>query len=214
MDRESLKFIAPATCLVSGPSQSGKTTWIVKVIQDAESLFTLPPQRVIYCYSEYSPKFAELPSHVELQQGFPDMKSLRADPSSHKLVILDDLMQEASKTSQLDSLATRGCHHLCVSLFILVQNAFYAGLRTCRLNSQYMCLFRNIADASQITTLQRQMFGGRSTALRDAYADATAEQHNYLLIDLHPRNYDPRLRLRSHIFPSETPILYLAKESA
>ena len=55
--------------------------------------------------------------------------------------------------------------------------------RTISLNSQYM-VFKNPRDASQMTTLAKQMYPGRVKFVQEPFADATATHYGYILVDL------------------------------
>ena len=46
----------PFTCLVSGMTQSGKSQWIEKLINSRPWKIEPPPEKIIYCYSEYQPE--------------------------------------------------------------------------------------------------------------------------------------------------------------
>ena len=52
LKEESLRFIVPFSMSVSGPSQSGKTEFIVKLVQQRQNLFTSEFSRIIYCQPE------------------------------------------------------------------------------------------------------------------------------------------------------------------
>ena len=75
--------------------------------------------------------------------------------------------------------------------------------RTISLNSQYMVIFKNPRDASQIANLAKQMYPGRGAFGQEAFADATASPYGYLLIDL-KQNTPDDMRLRTSILPDDT----------
>jgi len=55
-------------------------------------------------------------------------------------------MHETKGNDTLIKLFTRGCHHWNISVVQIVQNAFFEGLRTSRINTHYLVLFKNPAD--------------------------------------------------------------------
>lgn len=118
--------------------------------------------------------------------------------------MMDSLNKDDSKI--LTMLTTRGCHHLNISCMHLVQNAFF-GDRTFRINSQYTVLMKNPADQLQVSNLARQMFPKNTKYFHEAYEDACGKPHGYLLIDSHQETPD-HMRLRTHIFPGESTIVY------
>lgn len=157
------------------------------------------PEHVLYCYGEFQPSFAEFPN-VEFHNGLPDITSF--DGRKNVLLILDDLMNEANQN--VCEIFTKLSHHRNVSVIFVTQNLFHKNpcIRTMSLNSHYIVLFKNVRDASQIATLGRQMYPGKSKFVVEAYRDATEEPFSYLLIDLRP-DTDENYRLRAKIFPDD-----------
>jgi hypothetical protein len=105
------------------------------------------------------------------------------------------------KDSTLNQLFTRGSHHWNLSIIHIVQNAFFDGLRTSRINCQYLVLMKNPADKLQVRTLGRQIFPG-SKIFEEAFDDATYKPFCYLLADLNQTTPE-NLRLRTNIFPDD-----------
>ena len=124
------------------------------------------------------------------------------DGSKHSLVILDDLLHETNEI--VTKLFTRLSHHTNTSVIYITQNLFHAGkeTRTITLNAQYLVLFKNVRDKSQIAHLARQMYPGNARHMVEAYTDATGEPFTYLFIDLKP-NTDEKHRLKACIFPDD-----------
>ena len=189
----------PFTCTIAGPTQSGKTQFVVRLIKHANELITLPPENIVYCYGEFQPLFAKLPG-VEFHEGLPEVK--RFDGRRRELLIIDDLMNEADET--VCKLFTKLSHHRNVSVVFLTQNLFHKSphVRTMNLNTHYLVLFKNPRDATQVATLARQMYPGKSKFLLEAFEDATKEPYGYLLIDLKPET-DEKYRIRTNIFPDD-----------
>ena len=74
--------------------------------------------------------------------------------------------------------------------------------RTISLNSQYIVVFRNPPDVSQMTTLAKQMHPGRVKFVQEAFADATSTPYWYILVDLKPDTPEDLL-LRTSILPDD-----------
>lgn len=55
-----LPFSAPTTVLICGSTQSGKTHFTKKLLQNANGLFSMPVNKIIYAYSEHQPMFDEM----------------------------------------------------------------------------------------------------------------------------------------------------------
>ena len=66
----------------------------------------------------------------------------------------------------------------------------------------YMVLFQNLTDVSQIMALAHQMYPRRTEFFLEDFARATARPHGYMVIDMKQNTLDI-LRLRTFIFPGE-----------
>jgi hypothetical protein len=200
-----VRFKHPFTCMIAGPTKSGKTSFTFRLIDEAQEQITPPPERIMYCYGEYQSIFNNYP-HINFNEGLPDNKEF--DGKRRTLLILDDLMKEAGD-SVLD-IFTKLSHHRNVSVIFLTQNLFFKSKqsRTMNINTQYIVLFKNPRDALQVATLGRQMYPGYSNFLVEAFKDATERPHGYLLIDLHPETIE-KFRIRTNIFKGERQYVYV-----
>ena len=198
----------PFTCAVAGPTSSGKTQFVFRLIKNANEVIDPSPEHIIYCYGEFQPIFAEFPE-IEFHEGLPDVS--RFDGRKRVLLILDDLMNEADQN--ICNLFTRTSHHRNVSVVFITQNIFHRNrfVRTMNLNTHYIVMFKNPRDAGQVAVLARQMYPGKSKFVVEAYKDATKEPYGYLLIDLRPET-DENYRIRTNIFPDdERQFVYVPK---
>ena len=189
------KLIHPFTCMVAGPTGSGKSVFIRRLVRQKNERISPPPERIVWCYSEWQPLYESmLGSVVEFHQGLPE----KLDPKVRNLVVLDDLMNETD--ASVTEMFTKGSHHRNISVIYIVQNLFHRGKehRTISLNAHYMVLFKNPRDASQINSLARQIFPLDSKYLQETYGDATSRPYGYLFVDLKQETQD-NLRLRSRI---------------
>ena len=82
----------PFTCIVSGPTGSGKSVFTLKLIEHTQQVITPPPERIMYCYGEYQKVFDNY-SNVEFHDGLLDL--ITFDGKSRTLLVLDDLMTSA-----------------------------------------------------------------------------------------------------------------------
>jgi hypothetical protein len=197
---------------MAGPSQSGKTTWIKKLLSIPSSI-TPRPEKILFHYSEWQPMYNEMAKSNNKIRFVKGMFSLdQIDGKVPTLIILDDLMIEASGSKEVVSLFTRGTHHKNASVILICQNVFAKGLRTISLNSHYLVLFSSPRDQSQVAALGRQLFPRKSTFLVDAYNDASnSSAHKYLFLDL-KQNTKQELRVKSNVFGESgyPPIVYVA----
>jgi hypothetical protein len=187
----------PFTCTVAGPTSSGKTQFVFRLISHANELIHPSPERILYCYGEFQSSYLELPQ-VKFHEGLSEVK--RFDGRHRILLIIDDFMNEMNQN--VYNIFTKLPHHRNVSVIFLTQNLFHRNkhVQTMNLNTHYTVLFKNPRDAGQVSTLARQMYPGKSKFVVEAYEDATIEPYGYLLIDLKPET-DDSYRIRTRIFP-------------
>ena len=206
-------FKHPFTAIVAGPTKAGKTVWVKKLVLDSQKMVTPPPEMVYWCYSEWQPIYNELQGtglDVQFCQGLPDLEELKATPNKAKLLILDDLMQEMKGDKRLTQLFTKGSHHWNVSVLHIVQNLFFEGIRTSRVNAQYLVLMKNPSDQLQASTLAKQLYPGKTPYFMEAYRDACKESYGYLFVDL-CQDTAENMRLKTRVFPGELQIAYVPK---
>lgn len=197
----------PFTCLLAGPTQSGKSTFAKRMIRHASELIHPTPEEIIWYFSEWQDGYTEIKG-VTFREGLPTMEEF-AD-KKRRLIVLDDLMEETDK--RVTALFTKGSHHNNVSIIHIVQNVFSKNKehRTLSLNSHYMILFKNPRDASQIQHLANQMYPNQTKYVLEAYKDAVSVPHGYLFVDLTQDTPD-HLRLKTSIFPGEIQTAYVPK---
>jgi len=200
-------LVHPFTCMIAGPTKSGKTHLLMKILRDKKKLIFPNVEKIVYCYSQWQEDFDEFKSDIEFYQGIFDTELFSS--STKNLIIFDDLMEECGNDKTILNLFTRGSHHKNISVILLTQNLFNKGkyCRTISLNSHYLIIFNNPRDKSQINHLARQMYPTNSKFLIDAYDKATKNGHGYLFID-NNQFTDPQLRIQSNI-TEKIPIVYI-----
>ena len=203
---EKFMFRSPSTGLIAGPTGSGKTYTLLSFLKYVD-LFEQPPVKIIWCYSIYQPIFNEYRSKIEFHEGLYDIKSLES-VQGHKIIILDDLMHQMNE--QIAETFTVFSHHLNITVFFITQNIFHQNkyMRDVSLNTQYLILFGQRRDVSQINVLATQMFPLQRKEFLKVYKEVTSKPHGYLLCDLHPKNTF-RVLLRTNILPTEIETVYI-----
>ena len=202
-----MKLMHPFTCLVSGPSGSGKSSLVKSIIN--QNLIEPKPTKVLWLYAEDQPMYRGI-KNVEFIQGIPEDLESRFDARVHNLLILDDLMTQCHSDERMTRLFSVGSHHKNLSIIFIIHNLFHHGkeMRTLSLNSHYIILFKNPRDRQQISTLARQMYPGQSQFLVEAFQDATQDAYGYLLLDLKPTTPET-LRIRTGILTNDVPLVYI-----
>jgi len=170
-----LPFIHPFTAIVAGPTSCGKTSFVFRLIDNASSMISPAPTKIVYFDGEYQQLFNQYP-HTEFHQGLLNIEDF--DGREPTLVIIDDLMQETNET--VANMSTKGSHHRNISVVFLAQNLFPKNkfARTMSLNAHYMVLFKNPRDVSQFANLARQMYPKTSQIQQDSKDEIVSLFHS------------------------------------
>ena len=207
----------PFSMVVSGPSNSGKSFFVSNLIRNADKIFSVKMDNLVYIYSCWQPLFDELLKirPINFIQGLP--ASLADDSilpvTANNLLIIDDLMNDASSNIEVQNVFTQYVHHRNLSCIYLMQNLFVQGKtsRTISLNTNYMVIFKNSRDNYQISLLARQIYPGNARYFLEAFREATSRPYGYLLVDYKALTPDC-FRLRTDIL-SDTPVVYIPKKN-
>jgi len=212
------KFHSPSSTVIVGPSMVGKTVLALSIVRNANLMYTIPPVKILYAYGVYQKKFEELEAqlpNLTLHHGLPSREAIEVLKSDYgnNLVILDDLMDEICKSSEMCSLFTREVHHGRISVIMISQNVYHQSRysRTISLNTSYLILMKTCRDLQQIHFLSRQMFPSTAKRLVEAYEEATRQPRGYLVVNNLTSSGDEDVRLSTSILPEDTLILYTRK---
>ena len=201
---EKFKFMTPCNILISGASQSGKTTFLIKLIENSDEMFNKPPYHIYYCYKVYQSAFDKLRKNdkVTFIQGLPNINEVIDPKNNHILLILDDLMTESNQDTV--NLFVIQSHHYNVSPVFVMQNLFHSNksMRTINLNSHYIISFRQSRDSSQIGVLTRQIFGKNWKEAHDIYINQMRKPYKYTLFNIHPSNIN-RASIHLNVLPND-----------
>nr|CAD2176689.1 unnamed protein product [Meloidogyne enterolobii] len=198
---KNLKFKLPFGMIISGPSSSGKSTFLTKLISQAFDLIDPKPISILYCYGEMSSIVPVLQrSGVNVYGGVPSEEMIKRSPKP-LLLILDDLLLSIDE-KYLSELFTKKSHHQNFAIIFVTQNLFEKKIKVARQNAQYLILMRSPNSALSVRNIGTQLFPRKLDFFLDAYRQATNEPYGYLLIDMHASS-DPILRLRSNIFTDD-----------
>ena len=202
IDEKMLKIRIPSGMIISGPSNSGKTRFVLRLLKQTDELFDPPPKAIVYCYGAYHSYIPELErSGVIVCSGVPTDELIRAQPRPF-LLILDDLMYQINEKS-LSEIFTKRAHHEGFSVIFITQSLFEKSLKVARNNAQYIVLMRAPNAALQIRNLGSQLFPRQLPFFLDAYRQATNKPYAYIFLDLHPASHSASLKVRTNIFPDD-----------
>jgi hypothetical protein len=212
---EHLRFKHRFTCIVAGPTGSGKTSFCINLLRNLNTVCTESKFKggIIWCYSEATAvpreQLCKLGRSIQYQEGLPEnFGKAQGEPS---LIILDDLLNKVY-SKEICDLFTKGSHHRNISMLLLTQNIFHQGpnCRDISLNAKYLVLLKNVRDKNQFLYLARQTYPEDSQSLYDSYCDATTKPHSYFIMDF-AQDTDDKLRFRTNVFPGEYPTVVYAR---
>ena len=75
--------------MIAGPTCSGETFFVRRVLKSSQKLFAHMPQRIVWLYREYQNFFRDYPN-VEFEEGLSYLE--RFTPGPPLLIIIDDLL--------------------------------------------------------------------------------------------------------------------------
>lgn len=207
-------FQHPMRTVISGPSCSGKTVFVQRLLEHRMKMIYPPPDEVMWFYGTENAIIKIRQDHPEISfhKGLPSFNALmNLKDGVKRLIICDDLMSANKKDDSIMKLFTQGSHHKDMSVIYIVQNLFdkSATMTTISRNASHMVLFKNQRDKQQIMTLGTQIMGrGESDFLMWAYKDAIKRPYGYLLLDL-TQQADESTQFRALIFPEEDNTYYV-----
>jgi hypothetical protein len=212
MFKHDFAFKHPTTVQIAGPTQAGKTQFVIKLLKNQKTLISPPPDRIIWSYGIKNERqmneIKMVAPNVEFIEGIPAFDDI--DSSINNLCVIDDQMDEIGKNQKCANLFTRGSHHDNMTVIAIIHNLFnqqkYS--RTMGINSQDFVVFNSPRDKQQIEHFGRQIFPHNKHFIPGALQQATKKPFGYIIIDLHARTPDS-LRVRTGIFPEEVPIIYV-----
>ena len=175
----SIKLYANSNILVIGSSGSGKTTAVLKIIE--EKLIEPMPKKIFYLYGAHQP-FMDDMTNIEFVKGL-DLSVIN-NYKGPKLLIIDDLILELNK--ELANHFIAGSHHKQATT-IFITHSLYLNNELYRLisnNSQYILLFKNKRNFSQVSRLGRQILGEDYGRLVEAYK--YVKSFEFVLLSFHP----------------------------
>ena len=175
VNSDDIKFKIPFAAIISGSSNTGKTQLLIRLLKNADFMFSPRANDILYCYGQYGSHIVELQNMgVKVHSGVPPDWLLErlAKPF---VLILDDLIDSLDQKT-LSSYYTRRSHHENFGIFVVTQNLFSKNLMVARNNSTYVLLSRSPNALLQIRNFGVQIFPGKTQLqyFLDAYKEATS----------------------------------------
>lgn len=202
-----IRFRENFKIFVAGPSDSGKTTFVVDLIKNIHHVAVSPPNKIMYYYTEWQSKFDDMKSMGIVNLFIKDDDDIsfeleKMSETNKLMVIFDDMMNSANihYIAQLFSVTAR---HRNISAVFLSQKMFVNNdyFRQISQNSDYFVVFKNPRNLSEIQSLSSQMTPG-DMSLTQIYRAATVEPYSYLLINF-TQQCIPQLKFLGEIFKKD-----------
>lgn len=201
----------PFTCLVSGPTQAGKSTLLTDIIEKRKRLidsdfayiiiYLGTPPHLNAAYTNLRKKNPMLIELIDVNKRYPDKEAIKnylsvdikSTISKYNgrpgLMLFDDLMQElANSGGILTELFTKLSSHNNLSSIHITQNLFSkmggnsTDHTTMYRNSKYIILFDSRLDSTVFSHVARRIAPpGKSKLVQDMLMDIV-EKHRYVLI--------------------------------
>lgn len=178
-----IKFIADHNTIVFGPSQAGKTQFMLEVIK--QRLVHPFPARVFYMYGIHQEWMESW--NQTYSQPIKFIKGVnfdQLDTSQPSLLVIDDLI--LSTDQEVATAFIMGSHHKKISIFFLTQNLFpnCPIFRTMSANTHYYVIFHNQRNFRQVHTLARQIFVGNDLKrIMNAYKRASGKPRGFIVLN-------------------------------
>jgi len=216
IEQEDLKFQCPFAMSINGPSQSGKSDFIVKLIKNKDLLISSKFEKIFYCTPEslfvrpndIFEKLRAICPEIQHLAGLPDYQKLNlTQDKQHKLLIIDDLMNEFLSSELMVQLLSVDVHHFNISCIFTLQN-FYAPSKfgtTIAKNLNYRVIFQNRLDLRETRNISLQICN-KPNFLSESFEFLLSEfpdDSPYLILDGHLKNKHKSLFVKSHIFPTK-----------
>ena len=138
------------------------------------------------CYEKLK---TSLGKSIRFERGVPELSEdlCEINPRYNNIIILDDLMAEATDSPVVSRLFTQG-RHRNAGVILLLQNMFPKGKYNTDIsrNAQYLALFRSPSDRKQIGIIGERMFDKNGVHFMNAYYKETEKPFGYLLVDNKP----------------------------
>ena len=152
------KFKQKHSIILSGPSQCGKTSWLLKLLS-TPSYFDIPPARVVWCSrttTEDIKSFLQQRYISKFYETLPSSKEARPND----FWVIDDLAGPLRDSPELTDFFTLGVHHKQCMMAYLTQDLFLKGKEnaTRTKNAHMIVIFKDPRNALGVEILGRQIY--------------------------------------------------------
>ena len=213
-------FFFPSSLTIEGPSYSGKSETVVKILENRDKLFSEAPTKV-HVFSPtgtFSNKYDVFGDFVTVHSGLPQYSEIidivqNDNIDGHRVcLIFDDTSVELFERKSSKDLYGRLMHHENTFIITTMHNHFEKGqsARNCLISSSYSIFTKTLRELAQIKRIGTSLFPGKGTLFSEIYKDAvktdSADESGVkikryppsLLYSAHPFYTNPRFQLFSN----------------
>jgi hypothetical protein len=218
LEPNAFKLKSPFALSISGPSMSGKSHFVLNLLQNHKTMFDCIFQRVIYCQPSsfihtsnvYFNNIKAIFPSAELVSGLPSISRLHLDITGAPptLLIIDDLQTEFLDSIEMLHLLTAQINHFQISCIFTLQ-LYYAKSRfgkSLLRNVTYKCFFLNRLDRRELRYISMEIAPNSPNFMESNFNflfENFPRYSQYVLIDGHFASTIPHLYVRSNLFPEK-----------
>lgn len=225
MGEDTLKFICPVRMLVCGPSQSGKSHFILSLLEHRNEVFDQKfasvvvwlPKENMHNYSEFIRSARSVlggQTDFEARGGLPSKSemTLGTHAGQHRLYIFDDQMMKFFSSQIMADLMIRGSHHDKISVVVVTQDYFGARgplRQTIMRNFTQQVLFKDLSDQTTMRNISLKLVPQHPQFLSENLGWIRRNPHlcassRYIVIDSAQNSkLTEKMRVRTKIFPTK-----------
>ena len=187
-----LVFRHPVTCIVSAPSNSGKSSLVFDIIHNSARLVEGGPFDACFViYKSWQPLYETVKKKVPNVFFFEKQIDNHQDYLRYKraVIVIDDGLCSENQEFVVDLFCRLG-HHLSISVFLLCHTIYDSStLRICHRNAKALIIFACPRDQSTLRTLVYQMYPDRKKArlLFKTLEKEFEKPFSYVVFDFDPR---------------------------
>ncbi|ELU09008.1 hypothetical protein CAPTEDRAFT_214459 [Capitella teleta] len=213
-------FNQPSQIVIAGPTKSGKTSLLIKVLENADTMFQPPPQEIYWFYSmpaSVAPVKATLPE-VQLVHGIPnpDLIEKIAD-GSPKIMVMDDMqniLNDKTQREMVMDVLTKVSHHGNLTVIFIVQDLYRENMKRVRNQCENIIVMSNGSSANTaVGHLGSSIFSKEGSPFLKWVLQKTRElsSHGYFLVSTGANvGID---QVRTNILPGDKNIIFVQKNT-
>ena len=190
--------------ILSGASSSGKSTLIVKILENVNGILGEDFEKVIYLKgvttsneTDLKKKFGE---RLLTFNGIPKEEVLLplCKTGVRTVLVVEDLDDRACSSPLMSKFFTAYSHHFSCSVILSTQNLYRHGPERLTLfrNSTHIVLFPNNLDQTVIRLLAQKVHPRNPSSVVELFEKITKEPYTHLSFW---SNCPPELKFRSHL---------------